>query len=182
MSDRRRAAELGAEGGQDASIGGDAAGIEMVEVVDHGGVGRLIGGDGFGMADADSQQEAVTVPGGEALVGPGDVGWVVGPHIDDGGGDGDGVSGVEDPFDEGEVADRCPAEPEPGRWKAERLGFYDEIGAGFIVVAGVGTKPRCGPAGVRCGGWSRLGRLGGADLQAGDASVAQTEPVGQVDR
>jgi len=44
-----------------------------------------------------------------ALIGLGDVGRVVGPHVDDLDGDGDGGRRVEHSLDEGEIADRCSA-------------------------------------------------------------------------
>ena len=93
------------------------------------------------MADADPEQEAVTVSGRNALIGLGDVGRVVGPHVDDRRGDGDGGCLVEHSLDEGEIADRCSAAPQPGRGVAELLGLDDELGAGVVVVAGVEPGP-----------------------------------------
>jgi hypothetical protein len=63
------------------------------------------------MADADPEQEAVTASGRNALTGLGDVGRIVGPHVDERGGDGDGGCLVEDSLDKGEIADRCSAAP-----------------------------------------------------------------------
>ena len=58
----------GAKRGQDPPIRRDAAGVESVEVVDDGGVGLAVGGDRFGMADADTQEEAVAVAGGDSVI------------------------------------------------------------------------------------------------------------------
>src|SRR6185437_10826355 len=67
----------GAERGQDPAVRRDAAGVELVEVVRHGRVGLPVGRDGFGVVDADPQQEPAAVPGGDPLVRRGGVRGVV---------------------------------------------------------------------------------------------------------
>src|SRR5207244_8712538 len=75
---------------------------------------------------------------------------VVGPHVDDRRGDGDGRRRVEDTLDESEIADRRPAETEPRRGIPERFGLNDELGAVVIAVARV--EPGADPAQLQTGG------------------------------
>ena len=93
------------------------------------------------MADADPQEKAFTVSEGDPLVRPGDVGRVVGPHVDDRGGDRDRSRRIEDALDEGEIADGPLPKAEPCRWVAERLGLDDEGRTGVVVVPGVEPCP-----------------------------------------
>ena len=57
-----------AECGQDAPINRDAAGVESVEVVDDGVVRLAVGGDRFGMADTDTEEESVAVASGNSVI------------------------------------------------------------------------------------------------------------------
>ena len=131
----------GAERGQDPAVRRDAAGIELVEVVHHGRVGLPVGRDGFGVADADPQQEAVAVPGGDSPVRRGDVRGVVGPHVDDRGGHRDRGRGVQDALRQGEITDRRAAEPEPRRGVSQRLGLDREACPGVVALHRVEPGP-----------------------------------------
>ncbi len=89
------------------------------------------------MADADAEQESVRVLGRDALVRPSDRCRVVGPHVDDRSGNGNGRGGVECPLDEAEVCHRLAAHAEPGGRVAEGFGLNDELGPRRVVLGGV---------------------------------------------
>ncbi len=69
-------------------------------------------------------------------VGARDQRRVVGPHVDDRGGNGDGRGGVQDPFHKAEVGHRPGTQAKPGGRVAEGFGLDDERGAGRVVVDG----------------------------------------------
>ena len=131
----------GAQRGQDPAVRRDAAGIELVEVAHHSRVGLLVGRDGFGVADADPQQEPAAVPGGDPPVRRGDVRGIVGPYVDDRGGHRDRRRGVQDALRQGEITDRRAAEPEPRRGVSQRLGPDREACPGVVAVPGVEPGP-----------------------------------------
>jgi hypothetical protein len=183
---RGEAQGSGAERGEDPAVGRDAAGIELVEVGHHGRVGLPVCRDGFGVADADPQQEAVAVPGGDSPVRRGDLHRVVGPHVDDRGGHHDGGRGVQDALRQGEITDGRAPEPQPRRGVSQRLGLDHQVCPGVVAVHGVEPGPdpsqpqtrarrSHGPASV-----GTISRRAIRPLRSAKRSVRSTSPPGKL--
>ena len=123
---------LRAERGQRPVLDGHALGVEDVEVVDDRVVGAAVLLGGLRVADADAEQEAAGMGGGDPVVGRRDVLGGRGPHVDDAGGDGQVRGGVEQLLGEEQVGGRRPADPD--RAVAERLDLLGET-RGELVAA-----------------------------------------------
>ena len=109
---RREPQNPGAEGRQDPAPDRDLEVIELVQVADERGVGALILPGGFGVPDPEAEQEAARVPGGDPVVGGAHGRGIVLPHVDDPGGHGDVLRGVQQMLHDGQVTRRGAAHPD----------------------------------------------------------------------
>ena len=109
---RREPQDPGPERRQDPALGRDLELIELVQVADELGVGPLVLPGGFGIPDAEAEQEPVRVPGGDPVVGRAHGRRVVLPHVDDPGGYDDVLGGVQQLLDDAQIARRGAAHPD----------------------------------------------------------------------
>ena len=101
---RRQPQHPRAERREDPPLDRNILGVEHVEVVHQRLVWRVIRGDGLGMTDPDAEQEAPGMGRLDAVVGPGDLGRVGRPDVDDAGRDLKGAGRVQDRRNVREVA------------------------------------------------------------------------------